>query len=56
MYGTKNCEDLGYEMPEFVTPKELEPFKIISPKKWIEKSDYRYLYENPLDFYYEKPQ
>ncbi len=51
---TKNCEELGYEMPEFVTPTEAQPFKIISPKKWLERSNYAFIYPNPLDYYYEK--
>lgn len=51
---TKNCEELGYEMPEFVTPNEAQPFKIISPQKWLEHSKYTFIYENPLDFYYNR--
>lgn len=51
---TKNCEELGYEMPEFITPSEAQPFKIISPTKWIERSKYAFIYPNPLDYYYEK--
>ncbi|WP_435357356.1 NAD-dependent epimerase/dehydratase family protein [Emticicia sp. SJ17W-69] len=50
----RNCEELGFEMPEFVTPNEAPPFKIISPKKWLEYSDYQFIYENPLDFYYKR--
>lgn len=50
----KNCVELGFEMPEFVTPLEVQPFKIISPKKWIERSKYSFIYENPLDYYYKK--
>ena len=50
----KNCEELGFEMPEFVTPLEVQPFKIISPKKWMESSKYTFIYENPLDYYYKR--
>ena len=50
----KNCEELGFEMPEFVTPLEVQPFKIISPKKWLERSKYAFIYENPLDYYYKR--
>jgi nucleoside-diphosphate-sugar epimerase len=53
---TKNCEELGFEMPEFVNLLEVQPFKIISPKKWLERSKYSFIYKNPLDYYYEKPQ
>jgi nucleoside-diphosphate-sugar epimerase len=51
----KNCEELGYEMPEFITPSEPQPFKIISPKKWLECSKYEFIYLNPLDYYYKQP-
>ncbi len=51
---TKNCEELGFEMPEFVTPLETQPFKIISPKKWLERSKYAFIYANPLDYYYKR--
>ncbi len=50
----KNCEELGFEMPEFVKPNEAQPFKIISSQKWLERSKYSFIYENPLDFYYKK--
>ncbi len=52
----KNCEELGYEMPEFITPSEAQPFKIISSKKWLERSNYSFIYQNPLGFFYQKPQ
>lgn len=51
----KNCEELGFEMPEFVVPTEPQPFKIISPKKWLECSKYEFIYANPLDYYYKRP-
>lgn len=50
----KNCEELGFEMPEFVAPNGPQPFKIISPKKWLEHSKYEFIYENPLDYYYKR--
>ncbi len=52
----KNCEELGFEMPEFVSPIEPQPFKIISPKKWLERSMYQFIYENPLDYYYKRAE
>jgi nucleoside-diphosphate-sugar epimerase len=52
---TKNCQELGFEMPEFVAPQEPQPFKLISAKKWLKRSKYSFIYENPLDFYYKKP-
>jgi nucleoside-diphosphate-sugar epimerase len=52
----KNCEELGFEMPEFVNQSEPQAFKIISPKKWLERSKYAFIYENPLDFYYKRTE
>lgn len=49
---TKNCEELGFEMPEFITPTEPQPFKIISPEKWLKHSEYSFVFENPLDYFY----
>ncbi len=49
---TKNCKELGFELPEFIEPTEPQPYKIISPKKLIEKTGYQFIYANPLDFSY----
>jgi nucleoside-diphosphate-sugar epimerase len=49
---SKNCKELGFELPEFIDPVEPQPFKIISPKKLIEKAGYQFKFENPLDFVY----
>jgi nucleoside-diphosphate-sugar epimerase len=48
----KNSKEFGYVMPEFVALTEPQPFKIISSKKWLEYSKYKFIYENPLDYYY----
>jgi nucleoside-diphosphate-sugar epimerase len=48
----KNCEELGFEKPIFEEPLEKIPFKIISPKKLIQRTGYEFLYANPLDFRY----
>ncbi|MFD2520163.1 Rossmann-fold NAD(P)-binding domain-containing protein [Emticicia soli] len=53
---TRNCEELGFEMPEFVAPAEPQPYKIISPEKWLEKSEYHFLFKNPLDYFYQLPE
>lgn len=53
---TRNCEELGFEMPEFVDPAEPQPYKIISPEKWLEKSGYHFLFKNPLDYFYQLPE
>ena len=50
----KACLEHGYEMPEFVTPKEPHAFKIISPQRLLDVTGYEFKYANPLDFYYER--
>lgn len=51
---TKNCIELGFEMPEFVEPTVPQPFKIISADKFIKASNYEFIYENPIDYYYKR--
>ena len=48
----KNCVDFGFEKPIFEEATEVIPFKIISPQKLIEQTDYQFKYANPLDFTY----
>ena len=48
----KNCEDLGFEEPIFEKSLEEIPFKIISPQKLIQRTGYKFIYANPLDFKY----
>lgn len=48
----KNCEELGFEKPIFEEPLEEIPFKIISPQKLIQRTGYKFIYANPLDFKY----
>jgi nucleoside-diphosphate-sugar epimerase len=50
----KNCQDLELDLPLFLTPNTPLPFKIISPQKLLKTTDFRFKYNNPLDFYYEK--
>jgi nucleoside-diphosphate-sugar epimerase len=50
----KNCADLGFEKPIFVETVEQIPFKIISPQKLISRTNYRFIYANPLEFKYLK--
>ncbi|MDP5122171.1 MAG: SDR family NAD(P)-dependent oxidoreductase, partial [Spirosomaceae bacterium] len=45
----KACLEHNYEIPEFVTPKEPHDFKVISPKKLLGFTDYKFKYANPLD-------
>lgn len=48
----KNCKELGFEKPIFEEPTQAIPFKIISPKKLISQTGYKFLYADPLDFKY----
>ncbi len=48
----KNCKEFGYEKPIFEEPFEEIPFKIISPKKLIQRTGYKFIYNNPLNFKY----
>lgn len=52
----QNCEELGFEMPEFVDSPTPQPYKIINGDKWLEKSGYHYLFKNPLDYFYQLPE
>lgn len=52
----QNCEELGFEMPEFVDSPTPQPYKIINGDKWLEKSAYHYLFKNPLDYFYQLPE
>lgn len=51
----RNCEELGFEMPEFVDAPTPHPYKIIGGEKWLEKSGYHFLFRNPLDYFYQLP-
>jgi nucleoside-diphosphate-sugar epimerase len=48
----KNCEEFGYEKPIFEEPSEEIPFKIISPQKLIQRTGYKFKYDNPMIFKY----
>jgi nucleoside-diphosphate-sugar epimerase len=52
----RNCEELGFDMPEFVDSPTPQPFKIINGDKWLKESDYHYLFKNPLDYFYQLPE
>lgn len=51
----KNCEEFGYEPPEFVEPTLPHDFKVISTQKLQKLVRYTFKYPNPLDFHYERP-
>ncbi len=48
----KNCQEFNLANPIFINQEE-QKFKIINTDKWQKRSEYRYIFENPLDFYYE---
>lgn len=48
----KSCADFGYELPTFVTPDKPLSYKVISPDKLIQATNYQFSYSNPLDFPY----
>ena len=48
----KSCADFGYEFPTFVTPDKPLAYKVISPDKLIQVTNYQFSYPNPLDFPY----
>jgi nucleoside-diphosphate-sugar epimerase len=51
---TKNCTELGLELPVFSEKPSNENFKIISPEKLLSITNFKFKYSNPLDFYYSK--
>ncbi len=48
----KSCVDFGYTLPSFVEPSEPVPYKIISPEKLVQATNYQFIYPNPLTFLY----
>jgi hypothetical protein len=48
----KSCADFGYELPQFVEPAGPVPYKIVSPDKLIQTTNYRFRYPDPLAFPY----
>jgi nucleoside-diphosphate-sugar epimerase len=49
---SKNCQDLGLELPIFSEKPSSENYKIISPEKLISQTKYQFKYINPLDYFY----
>jgi len=48
----KSCADFGYALPKFIAPESSVDYKIISPEKLIQETNYQFRYPNPLQFYY----
>ncbi len=49
----KSCADFGYDLPAFTKSETSVAYKIVSPAKLIEATNYAFKYANPLQFYYE---
>ncbi|GAB2572510.1 Rossmann-fold NAD(P)-binding domain-containing protein [Spirosoma areae] len=49
----KSCADFAYQLPYFIAPAQAIPFKVISPAKLIERTNYQFRYPDPLQFFYE---
>ena len=49
----KSCADFGYELPLFIPPTEPVSYKIVSPDKLIQQTQYHFQYPDPLAFPYE---
>ena len=50
----KSCLDFSYELPTFIDPAEPVPYKIVSPDKLLQATDYTFQYPDPLQFFYER--
>ena len=48
----KSCADFGYELPSFIQPSKSVPYKVVSPDKLIQATQYRFQYPDPLAFLY----
>ncbi len=48
----KSCADFGYELPSFIQPSKPVPYKVVSPDKLIQATQYRFQYPDPLAFLY----
>lgn len=50
----KSCAELGLTPPTFVSPAEPVPYKVVSPEKLIQATEYAFQYPNPLQFLYDR--
>lgn len=46
----ESCAKHGYALPTFMDPAEPIPFKVVSSVKLIDLTEYKYKFDNPLDF------
>jgi nucleoside-diphosphate-sugar epimerase len=50
----RSCSDFGYALPTFVATEKPLSYKVISPKKLIQATDYTFQYPDPLEFPYSQ--
>jgi nucleoside-diphosphate-sugar epimerase len=48
----KSCLDFGYELPVFIQPEQPIQFKVVSPAKLMQATQYQFQYPDPLRFRY----
>ncbi|MCS6969292.1 MAG: NAD(P)H-binding protein [Cytophagales bacterium] len=48
-----NAQKFGWSPPIFVSPSQPKSFKIVSSNKAVEQLGFRFLFPNPMEFYYE---
>lgn len=48
----KSCADFGYELPVFVQPAVPVSYKVVSPDRLIQETQYRFQHPDPLKFPY----
>jgi nucleoside-diphosphate-sugar epimerase len=51
-----SCEEFGWQPPTYSDIDPALPFKLVSSAKLLQAVDYRFLYPDPLGFYYTLPE
>jgi nucleoside-diphosphate-sugar epimerase len=51
-----SCKEFGWTSPTYSDSKSAQPFKLVSSVKLLQALDYRFLYPDPLGFYYSLPE
>lgn len=49
----KSCADFGYDPPTFIQPDQPVPYKVVSVEKLLRATAYRFVYPDPLQFFYQ---
>lgn len=48
----KSCMEFGYELPTFISAIKPVPYKVVSPDKLLQMTNYAFQYPDPLQFFY----